>query len=153
RVAVRDHGPRALRGVLAAPPPPSDGAAHLRAGLAVAERLAALMGGQIEIDSEPKRAIALSVELPFALDRAALALVLDLAQLPVLIVTGDGQLAAELVEALAAWRAERPCRRRALPAVHRRRGAHRQRDRPRRRRARRDPAGAVQPRGVAEHAA
>jgi DNA-binding response OmpR family regulator/signal transduction histidine kinase len=106
RVAVRDHGPRALRGVLAAPPPPSDGAAHLRAGLAVAERLAALMGGQIEIDSEPKRAIALSVELPFALDRAALALVLDLAQLPVLIVTGDGQLAAELVEALAAWRAE-----------------------------------------------
>ncbi|HWB51602.1 MAG TPA: response regulator [Stellaceae bacterium] len=81
-----------------------DDSRHL--GLAVAHRLAGLMGGRLAADSDPRRGLSLTVELPFAVDQASLALPLDLAELPVLIVTKDAEFVGELIEPLEAWRAD-----------------------------------------------
>ena len=75
-------------------------------GLAVADRLIGLMGGRLTVESDPRRGLSLSVELPFAVDQASLALPLDLANLPVLIVTKDAELVGDLIEPLEAWRAD-----------------------------------------------
>jgi signal transduction histidine kinase len=85
-----------------------DGAAPPPHGLGIADRLARLMGGRVSAGTDPRRGLALAAELPFAIDQASLALPLDLAQLPALIVTKDAQLVEELIEPLETWRAE-PC--------------------------------------------
>ena len=75
-------------------------------GLAVADRLVGLMGGRLAADSDPRRGLMLTAELPFAIDQASLALPLDLAHLPVLIVTRDAEFVGDLIEPLEAWRAD-----------------------------------------------
>jgi signal transduction histidine kinase len=85
-----------------------DSAVPAPLGLGMADRLARLMGGRISAGADPRRGFALAAELPFAIDQASLALPLDLAQLPALIVTKDAQLVEELIEPLETWRAE-PC--------------------------------------------
>ena len=75
-------------------------------GLAMVERLVALMHGRLSVDTGSGRGLLLAVELPFAIDQASLALPLDLAHLPVLIVTKDAQFVEELVEPLESWRAD-----------------------------------------------
>jgi signal transduction histidine kinase/DNA-binding response OmpR family regulator len=74
--------------------------------LAVADRLVRLMGGRLAAESQPRRGFSLAVELPFAIDQASLELPLDLAELPVLIVTRDAEFVGELIEPLEAWRAD-----------------------------------------------
>ncbi len=74
--------------------------------LAVAHRLVGLMGGRLTADSDARRGFSLAVELPFAIDQASLALPLDLAGLPVLIVTKDAEFVGDLIEPLEAWRAD-----------------------------------------------
>jgi DNA-binding response OmpR family regulator/signal transduction histidine kinase len=81
-----------------------DESRHL--GLAVADRLVGLMGGRLAAESDTRRGVSLSVELPFAVDQASLALPLDLANLPVLIVTKDGEFVGDLMGPLEAWRAD-----------------------------------------------
>jgi signal transduction histidine kinase len=85
-----------------------DAAAPTPLGLGMADRLARLMGGRISGGGDPRRGLALAAELPFAIDQALLALPLDLALLPALIVTKDAQLVEDLIEPLETWRAE-PC--------------------------------------------
>ncbi|HLZ79634.1 MAG TPA: ATP-binding protein, partial [Sphingomonas sp.] len=75
-------------------------------GLAVVERIVELMGGRLIVDPISDRGISLAAELPFAIDQAFLARPLDLAGLPVLIVSHDAQLADELIEPLEAWRGD-----------------------------------------------
>jgi two-component system sensor histidine kinase RpfC len=77
-----------------------------RLGLAVVEQLVTLMGGRLGVDTQRRRGLSLVVELPFAVDREALALPPDLAQVPVLIISKDAELAGELSEPLEAWRAD-----------------------------------------------
>jgi len=72
-------------------------------GLAVAGRLAEAMGGRLI--AATRRAFEATAELPFMLDRATAALLLDLDQLPVLIMSEDGAFAAELDATLCPWRA------------------------------------------------
>jgi CheY-like chemotaxis protein/signal transduction histidine kinase len=79
-------------------------AQHL--GLAVADRLIALMGGELTAQGDLVQGIAIAAELPFAIDQASQALPLDLAHLPVLIVTADAEFVRDLAEPLEAWRAE-----------------------------------------------
>ena len=74
--------------------------------LAVAHRLVGLMGGRLTADSDTRRGFSLTAELPFAIDQATLALPLDLAHLPVLVVTKDAQFVGELIEPLEAWRGD-----------------------------------------------
>jgi len=81
-----------------------DDGRHL--GLAVADRLVGLMGGRLAAESDMRRGVSLNVELPFAVDQASLALPLDLANLPVLIVTKDGEFVGDLIEPLETWRAD-----------------------------------------------
>ncbi len=64
------------------------------------------MGGRLSADSDPRRGLSLAVELPFAIDQASLAVPLDLAHLPVLIVTKDADFVGDLIEPLEAWRAD-----------------------------------------------
>ena len=75
-------------------------------GLAVADRLVALMGGRLTVDLDGRRGLSLVVELPFAIDQASLALPLDLAHLPVLIATRDAELVGDLIDLLEAWRGD-----------------------------------------------
>jgi len=75
-------------------------------GLAVVEHIVELMGGRLSVDPDPRRGVSLAAELPFAIDQAFLARPLDLAGLPVLIVSHDAQLADELIEPLEAWRGD-----------------------------------------------
>jgi signal transduction histidine kinase/DNA-binding response OmpR family regulator len=75
-------------------------------GLSVAHRLVGLMNGRLAANNDPRRGLSLVVELPFAIDQASLALPLDLAELPVLIVTRDADFVGELIEPLEAWRAD-----------------------------------------------
>jgi DNA-binding response OmpR family regulator len=75
-------------------------------GLAVADRLIGLMGGRLAVEIDPRRSLAMTVELPFAIDQASLALPLDLAHLPVLVVTKDAEFVGDLIEPLEAWRAD-----------------------------------------------
>jgi two-component system sensor histidine kinase RpfC len=75
-------------------------------GLAVADRLVSLMGGRLAVHADQGRGLSLAVELPFAIDQASQGLPLDLARLPVLIVTKDAEFVGELIEPLEAWRAE-----------------------------------------------
>lgn len=75
-------------------------------GLAVVERVVEAMGGRLIVDVGQGRDISLTAELPFAIDQAFLLRPLDLAGLPVLIVSHDAQLADELIEPLEAWRGE-----------------------------------------------
>ena len=75
-------------------------------GLAVADRLVGLMGGRLAVEPDARRGLSLTVELPFAIDQASLALPLDLAHLPVLIVTKDAEFVGDLIEPLEAWRAD-----------------------------------------------
>src|SRR6202041_229679 len=75
-------------------------------GLAVVDRLVGLMGGRLAVEADPRRGLSLAVELPFAIDQASLALPLDLAHLPVLIVTKDAEFVGDLIEPLEAWRAD-----------------------------------------------
>lgn len=103
RLLVRDHGTRAAdRDAGPARMPGADG----DAALAAAARLAAAMGGAVEFDTGAHSGLVYSVELPFALDRAAAALLLDLDRLPVLVATDDARFADELAAALQSWRAE-----------------------------------------------
>jgi signal transduction histidine kinase/DNA-binding response OmpR family regulator len=74
--------------------------------LSVAHRLVGLMGGRLTAESEPRRGFSLAVELPFTIDQASLDLPLDLAELPVLIVTKDAEFVGDLIEPLEAWRAD-----------------------------------------------
>ena len=82
------------------------GDADRHLGLAVVDRLIGLMGGRLAVDADPRRGLTLAVELPFAIDQASLALPLDLAHLPVLIVTKDAEFVGDLIEPLEAWRAD-----------------------------------------------
>jgi signal transduction histidine kinase/DNA-binding response OmpR family regulator len=75
-------------------------------GLAVVDRLVGLMGGRLVVDADVRRGMATIVELPFAIDPASLALPLDLAHLPVLIVTRDQEFVGDLIEPLESWRAD-----------------------------------------------
>jgi len=75
-------------------------------GLAVVDRLVGLMGGRLAVDADARRGLSFTVELPFAIDQASLALPLDLAHLPVLIVTKDSEFVGDLIEPLEAWRAD-----------------------------------------------
>jgi signal transduction histidine kinase len=75
-------------------------------GMAMVQRLAVLMGGRLEMERDPSGALRLTVELPFTIDQATLALPLDLAHLPALIVTKDQNFVGEFVEPLDAWRAD-----------------------------------------------
>jgi signal transduction histidine kinase len=84
-------------------------------GMAMVQRLAALMGGRLAIalmggrlaiERDPTGGVRLAVELPFAVDRAMLALPLDLAHLPALIATKDQNFVGEFVEPLDSWRAD-----------------------------------------------
>jgi signal transduction histidine kinase/CheY-like chemotaxis protein len=75
-------------------------------GLAVVDRLVGLMGGRLMVDADARRGMATIVELPFAVDQASLALPLDLAHLPVLIVTRDQEFVGDLIEPLESWRAD-----------------------------------------------
>lgn len=75
-------------------------------GLAVADRLVGLMGGRLLVEGDARRGLAMTVELPFAVDQASLALPLDLAHLPVLIVTKDAEFVGDLIEPLEAWRGD-----------------------------------------------
>jgi DNA-binding response OmpR family regulator len=75
-------------------------------GLALAERWVGLMEGRLRIDNDRRRGLSLAVELPFAIDQTSLGLPVDLAQLPVLIVSEDVQFVEELAEPLEAWRAK-----------------------------------------------
>jgi DNA-binding response OmpR family regulator/signal transduction histidine kinase len=72
-------------------------------GLAVAGRLAEAMGGRLT--TAPRRGFEATAELPFVLDRATAALLLDLDRLPVLIMSEDGAFAGELGATLRPWRA------------------------------------------------
>jgi len=83
---------------------PDDDGRHL--GLAVADRLVGLMGGRLAAENDKRRGLVLTVELPFAIDQALLALPLDLARLPALIVTKDAEFVGDLIEPLEAWRAD-----------------------------------------------
>jgi DNA-binding response OmpR family regulator len=74
--------------------------------LAVAHRLVGLMGGRLAAESDPRRGFSLAVELPFTIDQATLALPIDLARLPVLIVTKDAEFVGDLIEPLEAWRGD-----------------------------------------------
>jgi len=74
-------------------------------GLAMVERLIALMGGRLTSKND-RRGDRLRVELHFAIDQAMQSLPLDLAHLPVLIVTKDQNFVGEFVEPLDAWRAD-----------------------------------------------
>ncbi len=96
RVVVREQGGRVVPGAAARGNDPA---------LAAAARLAAAMGGRFARAGTAKKELELSAELPFALDRAAAALLLDLDRLPVLIVTEDSGFAAELAASLRQWRA------------------------------------------------
>jgi DNA-binding response OmpR family regulator/signal transduction histidine kinase len=96
RVVVREHGGRVVPGAAARGNDPE---------LAAAGVLAVAMGGRFARSGVARKGIELSAELPFALDRAAAALLLDLDRLPVLIVTEDGAFAAELAASLRQWRA------------------------------------------------
>jgi signal transduction histidine kinase len=75
-------------------------------GMAMVQRLAALMGGRLDMERDPSGALRLVVELPFAVDQAMQALALDLAHLPALIVTKDQSFVGEFVEPLDSWRAD-----------------------------------------------
>jgi two-component system sensor histidine kinase RpfC len=75
-------------------------------GLAVVDRLVGLMGGRLAVDADRHRGLSFAVELPFAVDQASQSLPLDLAHLPVLIVTKDAEFVADLIEPLEAWRSD-----------------------------------------------
>jgi signal transduction histidine kinase/DNA-binding response OmpR family regulator len=75
-------------------------------GLAVVDRLVRLMGGRLAVDADPRRGLSLAVELPFQIDQASQTLPLDLAHLPVLIVTKDAEFVGDLIAPLESWRAE-----------------------------------------------
>ena len=100
-MSVRDHGNRVER---------ARGAGGKRHGrdpaIVVARRLAGAMGGRFKAAGSPRNGLEFSCELPFAIDRAAAAQLLDLDGLPVLIATDDPGFADELAAALGAWRAE-----------------------------------------------
>ena len=81
-----------------------DNRRHL--GVAAVERMVGLMGGRFTVDAAAGQGVVLAAELPFAIDQAFLARPLDLAGLPVLIVTHDTQLVDQLVEPLEAWRGD-----------------------------------------------
>ncbi|MGH7094593.1 MAG: ATP-binding response regulator, partial [Stellaceae bacterium] len=102
RMAVRDHGNRVER---------ARGAGGERHGsdptIVIARRLARAMGGRLKAAaSSPRNGLEFTCELPFTIDRAATAQLLDLDGLPVLVATEDPGFADELVAALGVWRAE-----------------------------------------------
>jgi signal transduction histidine kinase len=72
-------------------------------GLAVARRLAQLMGGHIAVDSVPGRGGSFTAEVPLAIDEPAVDGGLDLHHCDVLIATEDSQFASDLAEPLNAW--------------------------------------------------
>ncbi len=69
--------------------------------LRLVERLARMVGGVIE--RHPGRRDRLAVMLPLAIEEGAQARALDLAGLPIVIVTEDEALAGALAETLAMW--------------------------------------------------
>ena len=75
-------------------------------GLAVVGRLVGLMGGRLTVDADARRGMTTLVELPFTIDQGSFALPLDLAHLPVLIVTRDQEFVGDLIEPLESWRAD-----------------------------------------------
>ena len=96
RVVVREQGGRVVPGAAARGNDPA---------LVAAARLATAMGGRFARSGTAKKGLELTAALPFALDRAAAALLLDLDRLPVLIMTEDSAFAAELATSLRQWRA------------------------------------------------
>lgn len=96
RLVVREQGGRVVPGAAARGNDPA---------LAAAARLARAMGGRFARSGTAKTGLEISADLPFALDRAAAALLLDLDRLPVLIITEDSAFAAELAASLRQWRA------------------------------------------------
>lgn len=84
---------------------PLSGEAGRPFGLAMVERLIALMGGRLAAKNDP-RGGCLCVDLRFVIDQAMQSLPLDLAHLPALIVTKDQNFVGEFVEPLDAWRAD-----------------------------------------------
>jgi DNA-binding response OmpR family regulator len=96
RVIVREQGGRMVPGAAARGNDPA---------LAAAVRLATAMGGRLARPGAAKKGLEFTADLPFALDRAAAALLLDLDGLPVLIVTEDSAFAADLAASLRQWRA------------------------------------------------
>jgi two-component system, sensor histidine kinase RpfC len=75
-------------------------------GLAVVDRLVKLMDGRLEVDITPRRDLSLIAELPFAIDYASLAQPLDLARLPLLIVSRDNELVGDLMALFEGWRGD-----------------------------------------------
>ncbi|HEX5317671.1 MAG TPA: response regulator [Stellaceae bacterium] len=94
RMSVREHGGR-----------PVYGAPERDPAIAAADRLAGAMGGSLHVAGAPCKGREMTADLPFMLDRAMAALLLDLDRLPVMIVTEDSGFAAELGAALRTWRA------------------------------------------------
>jgi len=101
RVEVCEQGGRVVPGGAARGNDPA---------LAAVARLAAAMGGRFARTgplhgSVGRKGLELTAELPFSLDRAAAALLLDLDRLPVLMMTEDSGFAAELAASLRQWHA------------------------------------------------
>jgi signal transduction histidine kinase len=75
-------------------------------GVALARRIVELMGGRIRVDAVPPGQTRYTAEIDLAIDRRAADTELDLADHPVLTVTGDREFAGDVVEALDACNAD-----------------------------------------------
>jgi HPt (histidine-containing phosphotransfer) domain-containing protein len=77
---------------------------HGAFGLAVVRRLVELMGGKIAVEGgDGARGGSFAINVPLAVDEAAIAGELDLGHCLVLIATADSQFASEIAEPLNAW--------------------------------------------------
>jgi two-component system, sensor histidine kinase RpfC len=74
--------------------------------VAIAKRLIDLMGGRVNIRAAAGDDFALLVQLPIEVDHISLALPLDLAHRPAVIVSDDDGLADDLLARLERWRAD-----------------------------------------------
>jgi hypothetical protein len=72
-------------------------------GLALVRRAVELMGGRLTVQATPSANTRLTVQLTFAIDKAAAEPPLQSAGCPVLIVTGDSVFAGNVCDYLSAW--------------------------------------------------
>src|SRR6266576_2679159 len=72
-------------------------------GLALVRRAVELMGGRLTVEAIPSANTRLTVQLTFAIDKAAAEPPLQSAGCPVLIVTGDSVFAGNVCDYLSAW--------------------------------------------------